>query len=179
MTHIRTWADYHPEVFDVFNKPPIEWPCEQIDTGLSPVFQPTIVRSPDQELFTVGVNGQVFHSQDLGRNWSLLAASPPLPPELPEGLSRTSCGTNGVGLTDMGTLLVVWGMGASGGGDVENRQEDESYHLFAWMTRSEDQGHTWEPTEPFDPSPFDTIGDQTVPVQLRNGRLLVPFIVQS
>ena len=37
MTHIRTWADYHPEVFDVFNKPPIEWPCEQIDTGLSPV----------------------------------------------------------------------------------------------------------------------------------------------
>lgn len=178
MTHIRTWADGHPEVFETFSKPPIAWPCEQIRTELSPVYQPTVVRSADQELFSVGTEGQVYHSQDLGRTWSLLAASPPLPPSLPEGLTRTACATNGIGVTDEGTLLVIWGMGANDGGHGEARREDESHHTFAWMTRSTDRGATWVSTELFDPSPFDVVGDQTVPIRLRDGRLLVPFIVQ-
>ena len=179
MTHIRTWADPHPEVFEVFRQSPIEWPCEQIATSLSSVFQPTVVKGPDQELFTAGTEGQIFYSQDSGRNWTLLAEAPPLAPGLPEGLTSMSCGINGIGVTESGTLLLVWGMAANDGGDYGENRDDESYHTFAWMTRSEDRGHTWQATEPFDPSPYDVIGDQTTPVQLRDGRLIVPLIVQA
>ena len=178
MTHIRTWADDHPEVFETFSKPPIAWPCEQIRTELSPVFQPTIVRSVGQELFSVGTEGQVYHSQDLGRSWSLLATAPPLHPKMPEGLIIRSCNPNGIGTTREGTLLVVWGARANSGNASGQDPRDESYHAFAWITRSTDRGQTWESTDPFDPEPFDVIGDQTTPVQLRGGRLLVPFVVQ-
>ncbi len=179
MTHIRTWADLHPEVFEVFRQPPVEWPCEQIDTGLSPIFQPTVAGGPDQELFTAGTEGQVYHSKDSGRNWALLATSPSLSPELPEGLTRLSCSPTGIGVTDSGTLLVVWGMRANDGEDHEELTQDESHHTFAWTTRSEDRGRTWQATGPFDSSPYDVIGDQTKPIQLHEGRIVVPFVVQS
>lgn len=179
MTHIRTWADNHPEVFEAFRKPPIEWPCEVVDTDLSTVYQPSVVRNINQELFTVGTEGQIFHSKDLGRSWSHLTTSPPLPPDLPEGLRERSLGATGIGVTDAGTLLVIWGMRANDGNDLDDPRRDETHHAFTWMTRSEDRGSTWEPTDLFDPSPFDTIGDQIVPIQLRGGQLLVPFVVQK
>tara|TARA_Y100000588_G_scaffold374607_1_gene449829 strand:+ start:495 stop:1769 length:1275 start_codon:yes stop_codon:yes gene_type:complete len=179
MTHIHTWADLHPQVFKVFRQSPIEWPCEQIDTGLSSVYQPTVVKGSDGKLFTAGTEGQIFHSQDSGRNWTLLTQAPPLPPEIPEGLTRRSCSNTGIGVTERGTLLLVWCMAANDSGDHGENSFDESYHTFTWMTRSEDRGQTWQATEPFDPSPYDVIGDQATPVQLRDGRLMVPLAVQS
>ena len=84
-----TWADFHPElaeIFDsVFEYKKIDWPCETIDTGVGPVNQPSITMGSDQELFVAGTDGQVFHSQDLGKTWALLCHSPSLKPEVPGG----------------------------------------------------------------------------------------------
>ena len=80
---MKTWADYHPEDDELFRRPWIDWPCERIDTELTLSSQPCIVRSAGQELFTAGAQGEVFHSEDLGRTWSLLAPSI----ELSQGLA--------------------------------------------------------------------------------------------
>ena len=180
MNHITTWADYHPEVSEIFIRPSIDWPCELIETDWTPVFQPCIVKGPDEELFTAGAEGQVMHSRDLGRTWSLLGSSPPFGPEVPEGLTFTECTTTGIGVTEQGTILLVWVMSFSHPVEhEEGRREDESFQRTTWMTRTEDRGRTWAPTEPLDPSPFEVIGDQATLLQLTDGRLIAPFCVQA
>ena len=174
MTHIKTWADYHPEVDEVFRQPWIDWPCEHVDTGLTPVFQPCVVRGPGQELFTAGTGGEVFHSEDLGRTWSPLATSPSLSPAVPEG-HRSECSSCGLGVTDKGTILLVWYRRYHDG----RGHGSQTHQMDTWMTRSCDRGQTWEATERLDPSPFDVICDQATLVQSSDGRLIVPFRVQA
>ena len=129
----------------------------------------------------------MYHSEDLGVTWSLLGTSPPFAPQVPEDLTvrdRSSCG---IGVTDRGTILLVWYMRYNDGRehgphtahDQPQEHEDESYHLVTWMTRSSDRGQNWEPTEPLDASPYDVIADQATLLQLADGRLIVPFCVQA
>ena len=187
VTGIKTWADFHPEVDELFRRPWIDWPCERIDTDLTPSCQPCIVRSAGQELFTAGTQGEVFHSKDLGKTWSLLATSPSFCPPLPEGLIVSDHSCYGIGVTDQGTILLVWALryndgrkhGSSASADQPQVHEDDSYCMDTWMTRSCDRGQTWEPTTPLDPSPFDAICDQATLLQLRDGRIIVPLRVQA
>jgi hypothetical protein len=187
LTQIKTWADYHPEVDELFRRPWIDWPCQHIDTGLTPSYQPSITTGPAQELFTAGMHGEVFHSQDLGKTWSLLGTSAAFNPQLPEGHVVTDTGCSGIGVTERGTILLVWYMrhhdGRQHGSQASPNQpqlhEDDSYHMDTWMTRSCDRGQSWEPTARLDPSPFDIICDQATLLQLRDGRIMVPFRVQA
>ena len=187
MTQIKTWADYHPEVDELFRRPWIDWPCERIDTGLTPSYQPSIARGPGQQLFTAGMQGQVFHSQDLGKTWSLLGTSPAFYPQPAEGLVVTDSGCSGIGVTEQGTILLVWYVryhdgrehGSQAAPGLPHLHEDDSYHMETWMTRSCDLGQSWERTAQLDPSPFDAICDQATLLQLSDGRIIVPLRVQA
>ena len=178
-----TWADFHPElaeIFDsVFEYKKIDWPCEMIDTGVGPVNQPSITMGSDQELFVAGTDGQVFHSQDLGKTWALLCQSPSLKPEVPGGLEQHSLGLDaGIGVTAKGTILLAWIMRYNDGrGDRSH--ENDNLHRVMWMTRSEDRGKTWKATELLDPSPYDNIADQCTVIQLSDGRLMVALRVEA
>ena len=143
----KTWEEYHPEVAEVFRKGLINWPCEKIVTELRQVEQPCITLGAGDELFVAGASGEVFHSIDLGKTWDLLCTSPDFSPEVPKGMKRvgyenvgghTSCG---IGVTDKGTLLVVWEMGYNDG--LDGSYKNETVHRFAWVTRSEDRSKTW------------------------------------
>ncbi len=180
--NIFTWSDFHPEVAEIFKgayplykKVWIDWPCEKIDTGLTPVGQPSIAKGPGQELFVAGRKGQVFHSVDLGKTWALLSTSPAFAPDLSKGMKMLRYGSRGIGATDKGTILVVWGASYSTKG---GQPSDETFHRFAGVTRSEDRGRTWESATPFDPAPYQNAGDQATILALRDGRLMVPIRVR-
>jgi hypothetical protein len=182
-TKTLTWEEYHPEIAEVFRKGLISWPCEKIVTEQRHVNQPCITLGAGQELFVAGASGEVFHSVDLGETWALLSTSPDFAPEVSKGMKRvgyenvggrTSCG---IGVTDKGTLLVVWEMGYSDG--QNNSYKNETVHRFAWVTRSEDRGKTWEVAIPFDPAPYQIAADQATILQLRDGRLMVAIRVQA
>ena len=177
-----TWKDFHPEVAEIFKKEPIDWPSEKIDGKVGPVYQPCIAMGPGQELFVVGGvswdsnsrwpgKAQVFHSSDLGRTWSMLCESPPLAPELPEGLEliRLS-GDHGSGISDQGTIVLSWCITCN---DIASGRR----RRMMWMTRSEDRGKKWEASDLLDPPPYENenIGDTSTIVQLRDGRLMVPY----
>ena len=177
-----TWANSHPEVAEIFDSvfeyKKIDWPSEMIDTGVGPVNQPSITIGADQELFTVGKNGQVFHSENLGKTWSLLCQSPSLNPEVPGGFKKRSLGSGGIGVTARGTLLLAWNMDYNDGHSGWSHGDD-SLHRVMWMTRSEDRGKTWKATELLDPSPYDNIADQCTVIQLSDGRLMVALRVEA
>ena len=170
-----TWADFHPEVAEIFDSlwdyRKIDWSCEQTDTGVGPVYQPSIVTGPDQELFVAGPNGQVFHSQDGGKTWAMLCGPPAeTHPEIPDALKpQPACSrySAGIGVSGAGTLILVWTTGHEAGIDQSSQR--------TWMTRSEDRGQTWKATELLDPSPYGNLADQCTLVQLRDGRLMVPL----
>ena len=176
-----TWADSHPEVAEVFDsvsyykKTP--WPCEIIDTGMAPIYQPCMTVGTDQELFVAGPGGQVFHSQDLGRTWSLLGQSPSLEPAIPRELKKRIMHSSGIGVTAKGTLLLIWDMDYSDGRS-DRSYTNETRHRVTWITRSEDRGKTWKATQLLDPSPCDNIADTSTIIQLADGRLMVPLRVE-
>ena len=176
-TKTVTWKDYHPEVAEVFSKEFINWPCEKIDTGLRRVHQPCITLGAGQELFVAGNGGEVFHSTDLGKTWALLCKSPDFSPQAPNGTKRRWRSSCGIGVTDKGTLLVVWEVCYSDGKNYSYK--NETVHRFAWVTRSEDRGKTWEAATAFDPAPYQLAADQATILQLRDGRLMVPIRVQA
>lgn len=180
----RTWADLHPEVAEVFRGAWIEWPCEKIDTGLTPVDQPCITQGEGQELFVAGIKGEVFHSTDLGKTWSLLGTSPAFVPRVPQGMKRVGFESLGgylccgIGITSKQTFLITWATAYNDGRSGWSHR-DETFHWMMWATRSENRGKTWEPTALFDPAPYQVAGDQATLLSLRDGRLMAPIRVQA
>lgn len=177
-----TWKDFHPELAKIFDSiwdyKKIPWPCEVIDTALTPVGQPCITKGPDQELFVAGCMGQVFHSSDLGKSWALLCTSAAFVPQVPKGMKTAKCESCGIGVTSRHTILLTWEASYNDGRSGHSYR-DETFHRVMWSTRSEDRGKTWEPITPFDPAPYHIIADQATIVQLRDGRLMVPIRVQA
>ena len=136
---VLTWARYHPEVAEV-SKSIQPWPCEKIDTGLTRVEQPNMVMGPGQELFVRGGRGEVFHSQDGGKSWALLAWAMPFNnPPVPKSLKMKHVVTSGIGVTGKGTLLMVWRLWCNDGRDYCGYEDDTS-HSVVWIARSEDRG---------------------------------------
>ena len=125
------WAKFHPKVNEVFNQPMKEWSCEKIDTGMLSVYQPCIAKGSGQELFVAGRQGEVYHSSDGGRAWSLLAKSPPLGPRLPrETQVHRLSSAGGIGVTDKGTLLLGWGITYNDGRPQPQPGDDEPIHVL-------------------------------------------------
>ena len=172
-----TWERIHPEVAAAFAAGPTGWRCEKIETGLRPVYQPSVTIGADQEILVAGNDGEVFHSTDGGRTWSLLCTSPSFQPDVPEPFKLDRCATSGIGISRDGALLVVWAMEYSDGG--RHSTKNETCHRLTWVTRSEDRGKTWHAAAPLDPSPYQIGVDQATIIQLRDGKLMVPIRVQA
>ena len=188
--NIVTWADYYPEVAEIFAHNLIDWPCEKIDTGLGPVVQPCVAQGPGQEIFVSGYRGHVFHSVDLGKTWSLLCEAPGLNPVVPAGCELAylhvkggvtigGVEVHGRGATREGALLLLWSMNYNDGRD-RREAGDESHRQTTWVTRSVDQGKTWEATAPFDDALLRNItANQGNMVQLADGRILAHALARS
>ncbi len=188
--NIVTWADYYPEVAEIFAHNVLDWPCEKIDTGFGPVVQPCIAQGPRQEIYVSGYRGHVFHSLDLGATWSLLCQAPGLNPPVPPGgelaylqveggVTLGGVEVGGIGATREGTLLLLWTMSYKDG--REGRDEgDVSHRRTTWVTRSADRGKTWEATAPFEHELFRIItANQGNLVQLADGRILAHVLARS
>lgn len=172
MTSFLTWEKYHPEVAQAAgNIRP--WPCDIVHTDLARVSQPCLVKGPGEELFVAGTQGQVFHSRDGGTSWAQLATATPLNPPVPEPFKLMSLGSEGIGVSRKGTLLIPWELSYNDGRPYCGYR-DETYHRTMWVTRSEDRGKTWEASPLFDPSPHDVVGGNRARfLEAADGRLII------
>ena len=170
-----TWKHYHPEVAQIFDKPPTPWPHEIVRTELEGAGQPSVVRAPDGELF-VNAFDRLFHSEDGGQTWAV-RAEVPIPKEaVPEGFSTSYTYLDGCGVTERGTLLVNVTCQYLDGREGAAGWADDSYHCDTYILRSEDRGRTWDDPVQIDPGAFEMVGsDRTRFVRLPGGRMAVPM----
>jgi hypothetical protein len=183
LTQYTTWADHHPEVAANFARKPLAWPCDQITTDLSYCHQPTIVKSPDGALIThgtfpYGTDALLWHSTDGGRAWRQLARTPLLEPPLPPQMEHTILGSNGVGVTREGTLLIACRQ-ICAANPITDIFRDPTLLDRSWIIRSEDGGRTWRQTGLLDTAPYENGGGAVARIhQMRDGRLLYPLNVR-
>ena len=170
-----TWADFHPEVTEVYSHQWIPWSCKggQVDTGLNPVARPHVAIGQNQEIFTGGCGGEVFHSVDGGRTWGFLGRSPSFMPQVPVSHAIVDSHIGGFGVTAERTLLFNWFLDYNAGGD--RSWDNESDYRVSWLTWSDDQGKSWSASELLDPSPYQNIADGVRPVPIGDTRLLLPM----
>ena len=147
-----TWAAGHPELLELFGRPfapaGIEhrkarfraWPSKEQRFPFA-ASQPTLVRGPKNQLFA-HCWSVIARSVDGGSNWKSLG-SPPRGLPTPTGSKLLKNSFDGCGITPRGTLLAHLTVQYNDGRPYEGFS-DPSYHTDLYVTRSTDNGATWE-----------------------------------
>jgi sialidase-1 len=145
--------------------------CETPGIQLPEVFdQQTMVRLGDGRLMTVQAGGNAtLTSADDGRTWSeprpIRSETVPVKPTRGP-LIRTQSGTLILLFQDMAGQKERW--------DAKSRDWTSAFRSDLWVTRSRDEGQSWEtPRMPFEGA-YGTIVDA---IQTRSGHVVVPVEV--
>lgn len=146
------WADYQPQLKEIFDQPKVPWPCERIVTGF-PAHQPQLVVH-EGEIFAQP-SATILNSTDGGVSWNALCDSPMTAPA-PAGTKPQHI-PDALGITDQGTLLFHYTLTHNDGRPYEHFN-DPTWHQEAYVVRSTDRGRTWSEPIQLDPSPHNAAG---------------------
>lgn len=176
-----TWADAHPELFEIYGHPFtaqgrehrqrsfIDWPAEEYQTDLVSS-QPTVVLGANGELVAHGYNGWVLGSGDGGRTWRSLGCAP-MVRQAPAGKNLLSSSLDGCGITEKGSILVQCALQYNSGQPYDGFA-DPTYHCDLYVIRSTDEGKTWGEPVRLNEAPIENSGaNRTRFFQLPDGKI--------
>ncbi len=186
-----TWAVSHPELAKIFGHPFtkegrahrartfVPWPCDVHGGSGLPAIQPTVVVGRNDELLVDSYSprsfefGMISRSTDRGKSWAHVGSHFDMRFLVPK--DRKILGgtrSNGVGITQAGTLLVHFGVQYNDGRPATSGYEDPTYRLDEYVVRSTDHGKTWGPPVKINASERDMTGSQKCRfAQLPGGRI--------
>jgi len=161
-----TWAEGHPELLSLFGRPFSAagmkhrknrfqpWPSKEISTRLA-ASQPTLVLGPENQLIA-HCWSSIARSTDGGTSWTSLG-SPPRGLRTPAGSKVLNNSFDGCGITARGTLLAHLTVQYNDGGPYVG-YSDPSYRADLYVTRSTDNGKTWDAPVQLNRGPRENAG---------------------
>ena len=184
-----TWEVSHPELREIFGHPFtaagsehrartfVPWPSQLHSSNL-PAIQPTAVIGANDELFVDCYSPRswefalIGHSTDGGRSWSHIGSSIDMRFKVPQGSTPLGVNSNGIGITQTGSLLVHYGVQYNDGRKPAGGYDDPSYRLDEYVMRSPDKGKTWGPAVKINATDLELTGSQKCRfAQLPDGRI--------
>lgn len=186
---IRRWSDGHPEVRAIFGHPFaaagsehrtktfVRWPKSIHDSEIGAI-QPTVVTAGDGEMFVDGYSRKswelaaIGHSVDGGLTWQRLGSDLDLRFRTPKGFKQRGARTNGIGLTQNGSVLIHFGVQYNDGREPAGGYDDVSFHMHEYVARTADRGKTWDEAFKLNSHDLEQVGGQKCRfVQLPGGRM--------
>ena len=174
---VRRWSDGHPEVSAIFGHPFtaagsehrantfVPWPMTKHGSEIGAI-QPTVVIARDGEMFVDGYSQKswemaaIGHSVDAGLTWRRLGTDLDLRFRTPEGFKQRGARTNGIGVTQNGSVLIHFGVQYNDGSDPVASYSDATFHMHEYVARTADRGRTWDEAFKLNANDLEQVGGQ-------------------
>jgi len=174
---VRRWSDGHPEVSAIFGHPFtaagtehrtetfVRWPKTKHGSEIGAI-QPTVAIAGDGELFVDAYSQKswelaaIGHSVDGGLTWSRLGTDLDLRFRTPKGFKQRGARTNGIGVTQNGSVLIHFGVQYNDGREPVGGYDDVSFHMHEYVARTVDRGKSWGEVFQLNSNDLEQVGGQ-------------------